>query len=172
LLLAGCASAPPQPQSQRDPSVNFAAFRTFTLPSPQGVNAQDQPLTLLDRNIRTAIADQMRRKGYSEVSEGADLRVLYETSSTTRVENNPVQVGIGMGSWGSNVGGSINVGSPSVRNYQEGTLVVHVVDAARNAEVWEGRVSTRVNKGSLEPAAVSAVVADVMRDLPARPPGQ
>jgi hypothetical protein len=114
----------------------------------------------------------MRRKGYSEVSEGADLRVLYETSSTTRVENNPVQVGIGMGSWGSNVGGSINVGSPSVRNYQEGTLVVHVVDAARNAEVWEGRVSTRVNKGSLEPAAVSAVVADVMRDLPARPPGQ
>ncbi|MCK7513572.1 MAG: hypothetical protein MZV70_62490 [Desulfobacterales bacterium] len=51
----------------------------------------------------------------------------------------------------------------------EGTLVIHAIDAARNAEVWQGRVSGRIGKGSLEPAAVTAAVATAMRDFPARP---
>jgi hypothetical protein len=74
-----------------------------------------------------------------------------------------------MGSWGGNFGGSVNVGSPSVRNYREGTLVIHAIDAARNAEVWQGRVSGRIGKDSLEPAAVAAAVATAMRDFPVRP---
>ena len=39
---------------------------------------------------------------------------------------------------------------------------------ARNAEVWQGRIATRITKGSLEPAAVNTVVATAMRDFPAR----
>jgi hypothetical protein len=120
---------------------------------------------------RAAIAEQMRRRGYTETAERADLRMIYETTSAERLESNPVQVGVGIGSWGGNVGGSINVGSPSIRNYKEGTLVIHAVDNARNAEVWEGRISARITRGSLEPAAVSSTVADVMRDFPARPAG-
>ncbi|HEX9206681.1 MAG TPA: DUF4136 domain-containing protein, partial [Steroidobacteraceae bacterium] len=69
-------------------------------------------------------------------------------------------------SWGGNVGGSVNVGSPSVRNYQEGTLAVHAIDTARNAEVWQGRVSNKVTKGSTEPAAIAQAVAVAMKDFP------
>ena len=89
----------------------------------------------------------------------------------TKIESNPVRVGVGMGSWGGNFGGSVNVSSPSVRNYQEGTLVIHAIDVARNAEVWQGRISGRIGKGSLEPAAVTAAVAGRDAGLPgARPP--
>ena len=70
----------------------------------------------------------------------------------------------GAGHWG----GSINVGSPSIRNYKEGTLVVHAIDGARNAEVWQGRVSDRITKGSLESAAIAKAVATALRDFPVR----
>jgi len=167
-LAAGCASAPPQPESMRDPGADFSAFRTFYWAPAPGVSNADAPLLMLDRNIRDAIGAEMRRRGYVESAESPDLRIAYDTASQEKIESNPVRVGIGMGSWGGNVGGSVNVGSPSVRNYKEGTLVIHAIDAGRNAEVWQGRVSGRIGKGSLEPAAVTAAVSTAMRDFPAR----
>jgi hypothetical protein len=82
-----------------------------------------------------------------------------------------VRVGIGIGSWGGNMGGSVNVGSPSVRNFTEGTLVVHAIDTARNAEVWQGRISSRITQGSTEAAAVASAVQAAMRDFPVRGQG-
>jgi hypothetical protein len=167
-LAAGCASAPPQPESMRDPGVDFATFRTFGWAPAPAVNEADQPLLLLDRSIRDAIGAEMRRRGYVESPDSPDLRIAYETASADKVESNPVRVGIGVGSWGGSFGGSVGVGSPSVRNYREGTLVIHAVDAGRNAEVWQGRVSSRLTKGSLEPAAITSAVAAAMHDFPAR----
>jgi hypothetical protein len=168
-LAAGCASAPPQPESMRDPGADFSAYRTFYWATAPSVSDADAPLLMLDRNIRDAIGAEMRRRGYVESAKSPDLRIAYDTASQEKIESNPVRVGIGMGSWGGNFGGSVNVGSPSVRNYQEGTLVIHAIDAGRNAEVWQGRVSSRIGKGSLEPAAVTAAVSAAMRDFPARP---
>ncbi|MEY2919746.1 MAG: hypothetical protein RL261_1051 [Pseudomonadota bacterium] len=169
-LVAGCASPPPQPETMRDPSVNFTNFKTFGWTAGGTVDANDAPLKLLDANIRAAIVDVMKRKGYVEAPAGTtpDLRMAYETASADKIESNPVRVGIGVGSWGGNMGGSVSMGSPSVRNYTEGTLVVHAIDTARNAEVWQGRVSGKVTKGSLELAAIHQAVAKAMADFPVR----
>ena len=167
-LAAGCASPPPAPESMRDPGADFASYRTFGWAPRGGVNDADAPLQLLDQNIRAAIVGEMTRRGYVEDQASPDLRIAYETASADKIESNPVRVGIGVGSWGGSVGGSVGVGSPSVRNYREGTLVIHAVDAGRNAEVWQGRVSGRLTKGSLEPAAIRSAVAAAMHDFPAR----
>jgi hypothetical protein len=166
---AGCASPPPQPDSMRDPQADFAAYRTFAWMNGSDGTA-DAPLALLDSNIRAAIEAELARRGYATAPAGTtpDLRIAYETASADKIENNPVRVGVGVGSWGGNFGGSINVGSPSVRNYREGTLVIHAVDAARNAEVWQGRVSRKITKGSLDPAMVQQAVATAMQDFPTR----
>jgi hypothetical protein len=168
LVVAGCAAAPPQPESMRDPSADFSSFATFSWAPNPGADGADQPLRLLDQNIRAAIAGEMRRLGYSQDDASPDLRIAYETASATKIEDNPVRVGIGMGSWGGSFGSSVNVSSASLRNYQEGTLVIHAIDVARNAEVWQGRISGRLSKGNLEPAAVTAAVQAAMRDFPAR----
>lgn len=172
LLLAGCASTAPKALTQRDPTANFAAYHTFALPAPAGSGATGAALPLVDASVRAALTDQMRLKGYTESTEKADLRIVYETTTAQRIESNPVQVGVGVGSWGTNAGGSVNVGSQGVRSYSEGTLVVHAVDNARNAEVWEGRISTRLDKGSLDPSTVASTVAKVMHDFPARTSAQ
>jgi len=170
LLLGACASTPPQPESMRDPNANWASYATFGWAPTPGVDRTDQPLLLLDQNIRSAIATEMQRRGYSE-SANPDLRITYQTSSKDVVESNPVRVGVGVGSWGGSFGGSVNVGSPSVRNYREGTLVIHAIDSARNAEVWQGRVSGKMTKGSTEAAAVATAVAAAMKDFPVRGQG-
>jgi glucose dehydrogenase len=170
LSVAGCATqAPAEPQSMRDPQANFAAYRTFGWDAGGAVDAADAPLKLLDGSIRAAIAAELNRRGYVAAADGAtpDLRIVYETTSAEKLENSPVRIGVGVGSWGSHVGGSVNVGSPSVRNYREGTLVVHAIDTARNAEVWQGRVSKKVTKGSTEPAAIAQAVGVAMKDFPA-----
>ena len=169
-FVAGCAALPPQPETMRDPSVNFSNFTTFGWAANDTSAASEAPVRLLDSNIRVAISDVMRRKGYVEVPVGVtpDLRLAYETASAEKIENNPVRIGIGVGSWGSNVGGSVNMGSPSLRNFTEGTLVVHAIDSARNKEVWQGRVSGKMTKGSLEPAAINQAVAMAMADFPVR----
>jgi len=167
LLLGACASAPPQPQSVRDPNAPWASYATYGWSPAPAVDGTDQPLLLLDRNIRSAIAAEMQRRGYTE-SANPDLRITYETTSKDVVESNPVRVGVGVGSWGGSFGGSVSMGSPSLRNYREGTLVIHAIDNARNAEVWQGSVSSRISKGSTEAAAVTTAVQAAMREFPSR----
>ena len=79
-----------------------------------------------------------------------------------------MQVGVGIGSWGGNFGGSVNMSSPSLRNYREGRLVVHAVDTSRNAEVWQGSISSRISKSGIDAAAVQQAVSAALRDFPAR----
>ena len=135
-----------------------------------GAAKSDQPVSLVDGYIRTAITTELTRKGYVEAAAGTtpDLRIEYEAVSAEKIKNNPFRVGIGVGSYGSNAGGSVGVGSPSVKNVKEGTLVIHVIDPARNAEVWRGSASRELGKGNVEPAVVQSVVADVLSDFPAR----
>jgi hypothetical protein len=169
-LVAGCASPPPKSDTMRDPGVDFTNFKTFGWTGGGPIDGNDAPLKLLDANIRASITEAMKRKGYVEAAAGTtpDLRIAYETASAEKLENNPVRVGIGMGSWGGNMGGSVSMGSPSVRNFTEGTLVVHAIDTARNAEVWQGRVSGKITKGSLEPVAINQAVMQAMADFPVR----
>jgi hypothetical protein len=170
LVLASCAAPAPAPVSMRDPNADFSKYQTYGWTRPTTVDGQDAPLQLLDRNIRAAIANELGRRGYVEAAENPDLRIAYETASADKIESNPVRVGVGVGSWGGNVGGSIGVGSPSARNYREGSLVIHAIDRAQNAEVWQGRISGRMTQGSVEAAAVQSAVSAAMRDFPTRVP--
>jgi hypothetical protein len=152
-----------------DPQANFGAYKTFSLNTGAGA-ASAQPTSIVEGHIRTAIATEMRRKGYEEAAAGAtpDLRIEYEAAKAEKVKNNPFRIGVGVGSYGSSGGGSVGVGSPSVKSVTEGSLVIHVIDATRNAEAWRSGISRELGKGNIDPATVNAAVADAMRDLPAR----
>lgn len=166
LGLAGCAT-PPRHESQVAPGTDFGAYRSFALAEPEN---GDAPLRMLDANIRTALQAEFTRRGYTEVAASPDLVVDYTTETNDRVRSKPFRVGIGMGSFGGNVGGAVNVGSASVESYQEGRLVIHVVDAAKRSEVWYGTIAGKVDRSALDAAAIARVVALAMQDFPARAP--
>ena len=60
LLSAGCTSTPPQPYSMRDPQANFATFKTFAWDSGQAAEAPGEPVTIVNGQIRTAIAGELQ----------------------------------------------------------------------------------------------------------------
>jgi len=116
MLLSGCATPPPEPQSMRDPAANFTAYRTFGWAPVAAPDGSDPPLQLLDKSIRAAITAEMQRKGYAESQDNPDLRIAYETAKADKIENNPVRMSVGVGGWGGgNVGGSVGVSSPSAQ---------------------------------------------------------
>jgi len=169
-LVTGCASSPPPVQSMRDSQADFNAFRTFAWdPGPQSP-AEAQPVSILDSNIRTAITGELQRKGYAEAQAGAkpDLMLRYETAAAEKLKSNPVRFGVGLGGVGSNGAAGVGVSSPSAKNVREGTLVLRVIDPARNAEVWNGRVSRELGKGGPpDPALIQSAVSDLLEEFPA-----
>lgn len=165
--LAGCATGGPTHESQTAPDADLGQYQTFAVQGASGGTA-DQPLRLLDANIRNAISHEMQQRGYTEAKDKPQLLVTWDNSSRDKVKSNPFRIGIGLGSFGSNVGGSVNVGSPSVQSYKEGLLVIHVLDAAANRELWFGSIASKVDRSSLDAEAVGRVVAQAMEGFPAR----
>ena len=54
----------------RDPAADFAAYRTFGWTAGGTTEAAEAPVRLLDANLRAAISDVMKRKGYVEAPAG------------------------------------------------------------------------------------------------------
>ncbi len=169
-LAAGCASAPARPQTMRDTSADFASYTSFGLAAAPAGKEPAQAATIVDGYIRTALANEMKAKGYVEAPEGStpDLVVEYAAASAEKLKNNPFRIGVGVGSYGGNVGGGVGVGSPSVKNVKEGSLAVYVIDPERKAEVWRGSIARELGKGGVEPGLVQAAVTELFSDFPAR----
>ena len=167
VLVAGCATAPAEPAVMKDAGANFGAYRTFGW-YPQGNANQTQ--SIVDGYIRTAITNSMQGKGYVAAPEGAqaDLLIEYEAASEQKLKEKPFRIGIGIGGYGSSGGASVGGTSSGVKEVKEGTLVIHVVDPARNAEVWRGSVSRELKEGTVDPAIVNTAVAEAFTDFPAR----
>ena len=170
LLAAGCASTKSQPYSMRDPQANFDAFKTFSWEAGQDAQAPDEPVTIVNGQIRAAITSELQRKGYAEAVAGAkpDLLLRYETAAAEKVKTSPIRIGVGMGGYGNNGAAGVGVSSSGAKNIREGTLVLRVIDPARNAEVWNGRVSRELGKhGVPDQALIQSAVGDLLREFPA-----
>ena len=166
-LTGGCASTPPPVYSMQNPQANFGAFSTFAWDTGQDAA---KPVTILDGYIRTAITSELQGKGFKEAAAGAkpDLILQYETAAAEKLKSNPVRIGIGMGGVGSSGAAGVGVSSASARNVREGTLVLRVIDPARNAEVWNGRVSRELGHGGPpDPALIQSAVGDLLKGFPA-----
>ena len=173
LLAAGCASQPAV-HSMRDPKANFSSFSTFAWESGEQAGTSSEPLSILDSNIRAAIAAELQRKGYVEVAPGASpsLSLHYETAAAEKIKSNPFRLGIGVGGYGSSGGASVGVSTPGARDVREGTLVLRAVDPLRNVEVWNGRVSRELSRnGPPDQVLIKNAVEELLREFPARESG-
>ena len=166
-LVAGCASTPPAVTTTQDPKVDIGAFATFGW---RATDANGQPVSIVDSEIRAAITAGLERKGYQQAAAGAtpDMLLQYETGKAEVTKGSPFSIGIGVGSYGSSGGVGVGTSSGGTRNVTEGMLILSVVDTARNAEVWNGRVSRELGKnGAPNSALVRQAVDDLLRDFPA-----
>ena len=167
----GCATS--KPESATAPGADLAAYASFGWQSAGGSStASRPPLSIQDANIYNAIRTQLIEKGYREVENQPDFLVGYETESyTTEKKTNPVRIGVGVGSWGGNVGGgvstSVPVGPEGVVAARETRLTIRAVDPKNNREVWVGTTTGGIQQG-LDAGVVEKAVAGTMKKFPTR----
>ena len=169
ILTGGCSTMTPV-QSMKDPQADFNTFSTFAWDKGQEGQAPAQPVTILDQNIRAAIAGELQRKGYAEATAGTrpDLLLQYETGAADMIKSNPFRIGVGMGGYGSSGGASVGMSTPSARNVTEGKLILRAVDPARNAEVWNGSVSRELGKEGPDAELIQSAVSELLEKFPAK----
>jgi hypothetical protein len=174
-LALGCASSGRwQTESATAPGADLAGYASFAwlaAEAPHG-NAGEAPLSIADANVRNAIRAQLIEKGYREIEANPDLRIGFETSTRARERTSePVRIGVGVGSWGGNVGGAVDasvpVGSERVKTVAETRITIRALDPEDGRELWIGSATGEVREG-LDADAVAKAVAAVLDDFPAR----
>jgi hypothetical protein len=145
VLAAACAGR--QASTDYSPSTRFSQFRTFALVMPPDTAAEE----LLDQRVRSAVQTQLDAKGLALADrETADLYVGYgvvdKTHSTIYDSNNGW--GWGGGRWGWRYhrwGLAWPAYGQQIQTYNDGTVVVNLVDAKTKQVVWKGEVDDVLN---------------------------
>jgi hypothetical protein len=173
-FLLGCASGGAHVESATAPGADIAAYASFGwLPASESAEgAAERPLSIGETNLYAAIRKQLIERGYREVEASPDFRIGFETAPHTQEKTSrPFHVGIGVGSWGGNVGGgvstSVPVGSERVTTTAETRITIRAVDVKSNREVWLGSATRDVQEG-LDAGVVEKAVAEVMEEFPER----
>lgn len=143
LLAAGCAG-PSKVLTNFDPSAEFPAFRTFAF---TGLTDKDQggvlDNSLLRKRIEAMVGQQLTAKGLQQVGpeERSDLLVHFwvGVKDKQRVESTGMPAGAygGRYGWGPNYpyGGGV-----TTYEYQEGTLIVDLVESSKKELVWRATI--------------------------------
>lgn len=170
--LAGCAATP---RHEFDQAANFAELRTFSWLSPEHGDREvsvshpvlDSPL--LGQRVRQAATRELQERGYVAVEENPDFFVTYHTAERQEERSRSgTYMSLGYGRGHSPFFGSSVLLDLTPRSFQEGTLIIDVVDARSDELVWRGWNDAVLSQRNFDQQRVNEAVDFI---LSAFPPG-
>lgn len=179
LALSACSSQPSYDVDHSD-TYDFSGLQSYRWyddvhPSKE---AEYRQYNSSDKRVRTYVDRELQGKGFRDSAPAqADFWVNYHISKQDqmRIDNigsypQGVHGGVGVGSYGSGVSIGYSSG-PSVKHYQEGTVVLDIIDAGSQKVVWRGIAEGRL-KDHLSLQDKNRIAAEISRELLADfPPG-
>jgi hypothetical protein len=164
-MLAIGACNPVQVRTVVAPGADFSGRRTFHVMAQPKVKAGAQlpandPMlvnSITNRRIRSAIRAAFEKRGYQYVEDSADLDVAYYATAMQQLDVRSFDYGYGWRRFWPRE-------QTEVYQYEEGTVIIDVVDPATRQLLWRGQgkaqVSTDPEKYAAElEKAVDAIVA-------------
>jgi len=148
VLLAACAAPQPKIQSNFDKTADFSRYRTYNIMDTAGRSA-DGYETLVGQALRAAVEQEMSARGYVK---DADPDLLINYSVTVQKVQQVSQVPTAGPPAPYYYRGGYYRPWPAysyetwVREYDEGTLLIDIVDAKRQQLVWEAAGTGRLKK--------------------------
>jgi hypothetical protein len=162
ILLAGCSSI--SVTQDYDPTYDFSKLKTFGfLPLPESAGI-DQ---LSANKMSDAIKRELGVKGYT-LSETADFGVAIYFSTKTKTSVQSYGYGYGYGGYWGRPG----YGGVDVTQYDEGTLIIDIIDMAKKELVWRGIGSGTVSQSPTveeRTANINNAVAQILGQFPPTP---
>lgn len=164
-LAVSCSSITTQYDYER--GEDFSRFKTYSfLPVPPEL-AQNQ---LVVKRIGQAIIKNLATKGLTETDSNPDLNIAVYTKVKDKVSVTSYGYGYApaysFGYWGGGMGGT------DVRQYEEGTLIIDMVDAQAKEMVWRGMASKAL-PSSPTPEKIDKIIDDIVTKIFEKyPPGK
>ena len=119
---------------------------------------------LVDRRVENAIRNHLEDKGYAR-SESADFRVNFHTITKDRTSVH--DLGYGPAPFGREpYFGDYSYGRLFIEKYEEGTLVIDIIDKKSNQLLWRGAHTRRLERTALSPLHAQAVVDAILLNFP------
>jgi len=166
LLLICCGCGPQlQVYSDYDPAYNLKNYTSFNWGPKINIEAGNNPLyynELNDKRIKAAVLQQLTQRGYRFDEGSSDLVVHYHIvidDQTVIVTDPP---GYEYGPYWLRM-------QTNLRQYQEGTLILDVMDAESNSLIWRGWATTVVdmhNSPDDAEALIKKAVGKIFKKFP------
>ncbi len=164
-IVALCWSAAALAQEVKydyDRSVDFGKYKTYKWVKVEGAQYPDQ---ITDKNIMTAIDEQLASKGLARKdADPVDLYVGYQAS----VEQEKQVTAYGGGGW--RFGGGMASATTSTINV--GTLVLDLYDPAAKALVWRGSATDTLSTSGDPDKRMKRLRKAMGKLLKSYPPGK
>ena len=179
LLSLACANV--RVRTDYDQAVDFEPLQTFAwLDPPLRETSRDEggqggdPFTqntLLDKRVRDEVEAWLTGHGYRAAREGEepDFLVRYELVSQQVTRDSPVIVSGGFGRYGYGWGAGSGVGYSGSTTYQEGTLILDVIDPATEQIAWRGWGTSQARDPHMSPERLHKTVAAILERFPPKP---
>ena len=161
LLLVGCSTI--SVNQDYDPGYDFSKLKTFGFIPISPEAGIDQ---INANRFGDAIKNELTAKGYT-VSEKADfgLALLFGKQTKTNIST----YGYGYGPYWGRYGATTNI---DVSQYDEGTLIIDVIDMAKKELVWRGTGTGTLNPNATveeRTANINNGVAQILAQFPPTP---
>lgn len=177
--VAGCASNDVRVRTAIAPDANLSTERTFrflpmTMSHPVANAAQDRnPMfenSITGREVRHDIERELGQRGYSHVRDGdADLTVAYYIGSKNRLQVTDYNYGYPFWGWRGWRWGAGWGAWPEreVTEYQEGTVIIDVLDGSGKKLLWRGVGKSEVPDDPQDYAkALNQSVSAILKQYP------
>ncbi len=170
-LLGACSHV--QIRYDYDARANYAAYKTFdwmaaSKRAKEKAGKVENPI--MDRRVKGAIERELTAKGFKlEPSADPDFLVTYYPVYQERAYRTTTHVGWGWGYhpwWGVRTGTAVS----QVHHYQEGTIVLEIVDFKTNQLIWHGAAEGALTGLETPEDAEEVVAREVHRLLEGFPP--
>ncbi len=174
LSLIGCSSV--KYTTDFDPTQDFGKYKTYRFANPGEVDPEDllTQYPLIKKRVITAINDDFKAKGFELVESGPDFVVLLAAGSKERMQVTSTG-GYGYGGWygGYRGYGGGYGGSTYVSYYEEGTLIIDIIDWQEKELSFRGAATGTLSKSEKTPEESQADIDELVVNILAKfPPGQ
>jgi hypothetical protein len=171
VLLGGCSGL--RVETGFDPRASFDGYRTYAwLSHPAGRDLRHN-IPMLQRLVTQMVEEALDRKGFDkEIGGSPDFLVGYHTAVEGRLDAAAVNSYYGYGfDWSPwHYPGRPEVQTDTyLRYYEEGVLIIDIVDARSNQLVWRGTARADLKRDATDEereARVSKAVRKLLDDFP------
>mgnify|MGYP005865346403 CR=1 FL=1 len=163
LFLIGCVSPTSYDYDQAAREA-MTAYQTFRIDSRE-VRSDHQDVVLspiVDRRIERAIGRELAARGFEPVVTDPDFRVTFNTVTKTRTALND----FGPPTFSRYPYYGYGGRYLDLDQYEEGTFLINIIDAASQQLVWRGAYVQRLGWSAPNEAEVQKIVGSILVEFP------